>query len=97
MLALWSTMNLVKLSLLLVALAWASPARAQPDVYRGRTINLLVGSGEGGGFDLGARLVAQFLPVSFPAIPPSWCRTCRALQGCGSPNTCPTSRRATAA
>src|SRR5262245_22253113 len=62
MLALWSTMNLVKLSLLLVALAWASPARAQPDVYRGRTINLLVGPGEGGGFDLGARLVAQFLP-----------------------------------
>lgn len=31
------------------------------DFYRGKTINLIVGSGEGGGFDLSARLVAQFL------------------------------------
>ena len=44
-------------------LAAASPIAAQPvaDFYRGRTINLLVGSGEGGGFDLSARLSAPFL------------------------------------
>jgi tripartite-type tricarboxylate transporter receptor subunit TctC len=64
-------MSVVKLSLLLVAgaLAWAFPASAQPDFYRGRTINLLVGSGEGGGFDLTARLVAQFLPRFVPGSP----------------------------
>src|SRR5437899_12415413 len=64
-------MSTVKLSLLLIggALAWASPAAAQFDFYRGRTINLLVGSGEGGGFDLSARLAAQFLPRFIPGSP----------------------------
>jgi len=64
-------MSAMKSSLLLIcgALAWASPAFAQPDVYRGRTINLLVGSGEGGGFDLSARLAAQFLPRFIPGSP----------------------------
>ena len=42
--------------------------------------------------------MAQFLPqLHSRAIPPSWSRTCRAPPGCGSPNTCPTLRRATAA
>src|SRR5882672_10342472 len=46
-----------------VAATAGSPASAQSaDFYRGKTINLLVGSGEGGGFDLSARLSAQFLP-----------------------------------
>src|SRR5215813_4559811 len=60
-----------KLSLLLICSAAGcySPASAQPDVYRGRTINLMVGSGEGGGFDLSARLVAQFLPRFIPGNP----------------------------
>jgi tripartite-type tricarboxylate transporter receptor subunit TctC len=56
-------MNALKLALLIcAAFAWTSPVAAQPDAYRGKTINLMVGSGEGGGFDLSARLVAQFLP-----------------------------------
>jgi tripartite-type tricarboxylate transporter receptor subunit TctC len=43
------------------ALAQGGPS-GPSDFYRGRTITLLVGSGEGGGFDLSARLTAQFLP-----------------------------------
>ena len=64
-------MSAAKLSLLLIcaAVGCNSPASAQPDVYRGRTINLMVGSGEGGGFDLSARLVAQFLPRFIPGNP----------------------------
>jgi tripartite-type tricarboxylate transporter receptor subunit TctC len=63
-------MNALKLALLIAAsVAWASPASAQSDVYRGRTINLMVGSGEGGGFDLSARLAAQFLPRFIPGSP----------------------------
>ncbi len=64
-------MSAAKLSLLLIcaAASWTSSASAQPDVYRGKTINLMVGSGEGGGFDLSARLVAQFLPRFIPGNP----------------------------
>ncbi len=46
-------------------------ARAQPaaDFYRGKTIQLIIGTGEGGGYDLSARLVAQFLPEFIPGRP----------------------------
>jgi tripartite-type tricarboxylate transporter receptor subunit TctC len=52
-------------------MATASFARADPvaDFYRGRTISLLIGSGEGGGFDASARLAAQFLPKFIPGSP----------------------------
>jgi tripartite-type tricarboxylate transporter receptor subunit TctC len=51
--------------------AVGSPAAAEPvaDFYRGKTINLLVGSGEGGGFDLSARLTAQFIGKYIPGNP----------------------------
>jgi len=54
-----------------LAVLMASPAAAQPvdDFYRGKTISLLVGSGEGGGFDLSARLTAQFLGRYIPGTP----------------------------
>ena len=54
-----------------VGWAASSPAAAQSvaDFYRGKTINLLVGSGEGGGFDLSARLTAQFLSRAIPGNP----------------------------
>jgi tripartite-type tricarboxylate transporter receptor subunit TctC len=51
--------------------AACAPAMAQSvaDFYRGKTINLLVGSGEGGGFDLSARLTAQFIGKYIPGNP----------------------------
>jgi tripartite-type tricarboxylate transporter receptor subunit TctC len=51
--------------------ASASPALAQrvAEFYRGRTVSLIVGSGEGGGFDLSARLTAQFIGRHIPGNP----------------------------
>jgi tripartite-type tricarboxylate transporter receptor subunit TctC len=46
-----------------------APAPAVADFYRGKTISLLVGSGEGGGFDLSARLSAPFLSRYLPGNP----------------------------
>ena len=55
---------------LAIAAGLATQAQAQVgDFYRGKTINLLVGSGEGGGFDASARLAAQFLPKFIPGAP----------------------------
>jgi tripartite-type tricarboxylate transporter receptor subunit TctC len=58
----------------LAALSFAaasSPAFAQPsaDFYRGKTVNLIVGSGEGGGFDLSARMSAPYLARYIPGNP----------------------------
>ena len=45
--------------------------RADPiaDFYRGKTIRMLIGYGPGGGYDLYARLVAEFLPRHLPGNP----------------------------
>ena len=51
----------------LAAAAETSPAVA--DFFRGKTINLVVGSGEGGGFDLSARVSAPFLSRYIPGNP----------------------------
>jgi tripartite-type tricarboxylate transporter receptor subunit TctC len=47
------------------------PASAQVggDFYRGKTISLIIGFGEGGGYDLSARLVGQYLPKFLPGNP----------------------------
>jgi tripartite-type tricarboxylate transporter receptor subunit TctC len=37
-------------------------AQIQDDLFRGKTINLVIAAGEGGGFDIAARLAAQHLP-----------------------------------
>ncbi len=52
-------------------LGGAGAACAQPaaDFYRGRTIQMIIGTGEAGGYDLSARLVAQFLPDYIPGHP----------------------------
>ena len=46
-------------------------ARADPvaDFYHGKTIRMLIGYGPGGGYDLYARLVAEFLPRHLPGNP----------------------------
>ncbi len=49
--------------------AWPASAQSVADFYRGRTVNLIVGSGEGGGFDLSARLTAQFIGKYIPGNP----------------------------
>lgn len=56
----------------IIAVATAcSPATAQSaaDFYRGNTVTLVVGSGPGGGFDLSARLTAQFIGKYIPGNP----------------------------
>jgi tripartite-type tricarboxylate transporter receptor subunit TctC len=56
---------------LLVAVALATPARADPvaDFYRGRTITLVVGYGPSGGYDLFGRMVARHLGRHIPGNP----------------------------
>jgi tripartite-type tricarboxylate transporter receptor subunit TctC len=48
-----------------------SVAQAEPveDFYRGKTLRMLIGYGPGGGYDLYARLVAEFLPRHIPGHP----------------------------
>ena len=53
-----NSMRLMALAFLLAGLIW--PAAAQ-DFYKGKTINLLVGSAEGGGYDQYARLLARHM------------------------------------
>jgi tripartite-type tricarboxylate transporter receptor subunit TctC len=55
-------------ALLLAAVADGA-AQAPDEFYRNKTITLLVGSGEGGGFDLSARLVAPYLTKYLPGNP----------------------------
>src|SRR5205807_433188 len=56
---------------LISAVLVIAPASAQrvEDVYRGKTINLYIGTTPGGGYDLYARLVARFLGAHIPGNP----------------------------
>ena len=49
----------------------AAPARAQlvADFYRGKTVNVLIGVGVGGEYDLQARLVARHIGKHIPGNP----------------------------
>jgi tripartite-type tricarboxylate transporter receptor subunit TctC len=49
----------------------SSPAAADPvaDFYKGRTVSLVIGSGEGGGYDISGRLAAEFLGKYIPGHP----------------------------
>ena len=53
--------------------ACAQPACAQDaaiaDFYRGKPINWIVGTGEGGGYDLSSRLAAQYISRFIPGSP----------------------------
>lgn len=44
-------------------------AYAQGDLYRGKTIRIVVGSGVGGGYDIYARLLARYLEKTLPGKP----------------------------
>jgi tripartite-type tricarboxylate transporter receptor subunit TctC len=56
-------------AMLLMAATAAASAQSPDEFYRNKSINLLVGSGEGGGFDLSARLVAPYLTKYLPGHP----------------------------
>jgi tripartite-type tricarboxylate transporter receptor subunit TctC len=65
------------------AFLWAGGAKADPveDFYKGKSISLIIGTGEGGGYDLSARLIAQHLSdfiAGHPTIIP------RNMPGAGS-------------
>jgi tripartite-type tricarboxylate transporter receptor subunit TctC len=64
------TLTLFGASLLLAA-AVGAPAQAQSvaDFYRGKTINMLIGVGVGGEYDLQARLVARHIGKHIPGNP----------------------------
>src|SRR5262245_2767206 len=58
----------VSLAALAAALAAAAPATAQ-DFYAGKTIELIVGGGAGGGYDIYARTVARHMNRFVPGNP----------------------------
>jgi tripartite-type tricarboxylate transporter receptor subunit TctC len=51
------------------AILGAAPSIAADDFYRGKTINIMVGFGPGGGYDLYARMLARHLGKYIPGNP----------------------------
>jgi len=49
--------------------AWTSPAAAQADFYKGKTIEMIISTGVGGGLDTNARMVARYLSKHIPGNP----------------------------
>ncbi len=47
----------------------AAPADDVADFYRGKRINLVVGYGTGGGYDLSARMLGRFMGDHIPGKP----------------------------
>lgn len=57
------------LALAIVALSWAPPAHAVEDFYKGRSVDLYVGTTTGGGYDGYGRLVGRFIGKHIPGQP----------------------------
>ena len=59
------------MTLLLLALLLRRAAQAEPiaDFYRGKTVNVLIGVGVGGEYDIQARLVARHIGKHIPGNP----------------------------
>lgn len=53
----------------LASLAGAASAESAADFFRGKTISLIIGSGEGGGYDISGRLTAEYLSKYIPGHP----------------------------
>ena len=75
-------------------LALASGAHAQgvAEFYKGKSIEIYIGTSAGGGYDAYGRLIARHIGKHIPGNPMSSRRTCRAAAGCGSPTTSTTPR-----
>ena len=54
---------------ILCAASFSFGAEAQTPYYQGKTINMIIGSGVGGGYDVYGRLLAQFLGKHIPGNP----------------------------
>src|SRR4051794_13799822 len=63
------TLGLVLMAAPAAALVGSKPAAAQADFYRGKTIELIISTGVGGGLDSNARLVARHLVNHIPGHP----------------------------
>jgi tripartite-type tricarboxylate transporter receptor subunit TctC len=59
----------ILLGLAAVAAMAPSPASAQADFYKGKTVDLVISTGVGGGLDTNARLVARHLANHIPGNP----------------------------
>ncbi len=57
------------ISLGLVCLASGAAAQPAADFYKGKTINLIISSSAGGGYDLLSRTIARHLPNQIPGAP----------------------------
>jgi tripartite-type tricarboxylate transporter receptor subunit TctC len=64
-----SKLTRIAIAMVAILLPAAVRAEAVADFYRGRTINLIVGYGPGGGYDLCARLLARYLGRYIPGHP----------------------------
>lgn len=62
---------LISFSMLAIACAFSSPSKAQDaeTFYNDRSVNLIIGSGPGGGYDTYARVVARHLGNHIPGRP----------------------------
>jgi tripartite-type tricarboxylate transporter receptor subunit TctC len=67
MIRIWSTAALVLAASL--AIAAAADAQSASDVYKGKQINIIIGSAAGGGYDAYGRLVARHLSKHVPGNP----------------------------
>ncbi|MFN3889539.1 MAG: Bug family tripartite tricarboxylate transporter substrate binding protein [Beijerinckiaceae bacterium] len=63
------TFRALTAALLLAAVPGVARADAVEDFYKGRQVNLIVGSGTGGGYDSYARLVARHIGRHIPGAP----------------------------
>src|SRR5215469_5680430 len=63
--------RVVAINILVAALLTPLPAAAQgaDDLFKGKTLNLVIAAGEGGGFDIAARLAARHLARFLPGEP----------------------------
>ncbi len=63
-------MNLTRTVACLAAACLAvTPALAQSDLYKGKTVRMVVASGVGGGYDIYARLLVRYLEKALPGQP----------------------------
>ena len=56
-------------SAMLFAATVAATADPVTEFYKGKTISLIIASGEGGGYDISGRLTAEFLSKYIPGHP----------------------------